>query len=102
MMIQDLDQEDLNDPATKKDRRMETVNFFVRTLGSHNFYVYKYIMCEVLNLINIFVQICLMNVFLGSHFTTHGTDVFALSQVPYEQRDDAMSKGEHIADFKGF
>jgi hypothetical protein len=75
-MIQDLDHEDLDDPATKKDRRMATVNYFVRTLGSHNFYVLKYIMCEVLNLINIFVQVWLMDVFLGGQFTTYGIGMY--------------------------
>jgi hypothetical protein len=97
MMIQDLDHEDLDDPATKKDRRMATVNYFVRTMGSHNFYVLKYIMCEVLNLINIFVQMWLMNIFVGFpfstfNFSTFGTEVFALSGLPYEDRVDPMSK----------
>ena len=42
---------------------------------SHNIYVYKFILCELLNLVNVFGQMWLMDVFFGGQFTFYGLEV---------------------------
>ena len=42
---------------------------------SHNIYVYKFILCELLNLVNVFGQMWLMDVFFGGQFTLYGLEV---------------------------
>jgi hypothetical protein len=92
LIIQGMDQPTLADPDTMKDRRTLVVNYFTGHLRTHNSYVGKFIFCEVLNLINILTQIYLMDVFLGGQFTTYGTEVWAVSEQPLENRVDPMSK----------
>lgn len=92
MVIQGLDQPTLNDEDTKNDRRTTIVNYFTGNIRTHNPYVMKFIFCEFLNLINITVQVYFMNVFLGYQFTTYGTDVLRVSELPIEERVDPMAK----------
>ena len=92
LVIQGLDQPTLADPETMKDRRTLVVNYFTGHLRTHNSYVFKFVLCEVLNLVNVLMQIYLMDVFLGGQFTTYGTDVLAISEQPMENRIDPMAK----------
>ena len=92
MMIQDLDKQDLDDPDTKKERRLATVQYFVRTKGSHQLYVTKYIFCEILNFANIVGQLYFMNFFLGGQFFDYGVDILKVSEMPIEDRVDPLSK----------
>ena len=57
MLIQGMDQPTLADPDTMKDRRTLVVNYFTGHLRTHNQYVFKFIFCEVLNLINSLTQV---------------------------------------------
>jgi len=92
MMIQDLDEINLKDPDTKTDRRMAAVNYFIRTVGTHQLYVAKYVFCEALNFVNLLLQMYFMDFFLGGQFSTYGLDVLAVSEEPFEERTDPMSK----------
>lgn len=92
MMIQDLNEQNLDEPETKKDRRLATVQYFMRTMGSHQLYVTKYVFCEVLNFVNVVFQLYFMNFFLGGQFFTYGTDVLRISEMPIEERVDPMAK----------
>jgi len=92
MMIQDLNETNLDDPDTKKDRRTATVQYFVRTKGSHNLYVLKYVFCEMLNFVNVIGQLYFMNFFLGGQFFDYGVDVLRVSELPIEERVDPLSK----------
>jgi len=92
MLMQDLNEQNLDDPSTKKERRMAAVQYFIRTLHSHRLYVAKYVFCEVLNFVNVILQLYLMNFFLGGQFFTYGTDVLRMSEMPMEERVDPMSK----------
>ena len=47
----------------------------VLSFCSHNIYVYKFILCELLNLVNVFGQMWLMDVFFGGQFTLYGLEV---------------------------
>lgn len=92
MMMQDLNEVGLEDPSTKKDRRLATVLYFTRTLGTHQLYVAKYVFCEFLNFVNTVFQLYFMNYFLGGQFFTYGTDVLRISELPIEERVDPMAK----------
>ena len=92
MLVKDLGLLGLDSPESKREKRLTTVNYFVRTLGSHTLYVAKYVFCEVLNLVNVFGQMYFMDFFLGGHFMTYGLEVMSLSEQPMEDRVDPMSK----------
>ena len=49
--------------------------FDIVLVFSHNIYVYKFILCELLNLVNVFGQMWLMDVFFGGQFTLYGLEV---------------------------
>ena len=57
LIIQGMDQPTLADPETMKDRRTLVVNYFTGHLRTHNSYVFKFVFCEVLNLVNILTQV---------------------------------------------
>ena len=57
MLIQDMDCQPLDGTEQYKARRQSVVNYFLRTFRTHNPYVYKFLMCEVLNLVNILFQV---------------------------------------------
>jgi len=92
LIIQGLDERFLEKPTNADDRKQLLVAYIIRNLGKHDTYVYKFIFCEFLNLVNIIVQVYFMDLFLGGQFTRYGTDVFAISELPLEQRVDPLSK----------
>lgn len=93
MLLQNLDQRTLeNDPDHTKDKRNVIVNYIVRNLRTHNFYVYKFIFCEFLNLVNIIGQMYLMDAFFGGLFTTYGSEVVRMTGLEMEDRVDPMAK----------
>jgi len=92
MLIQDLHGYSLEGSEDTEKKRKLVVNYFLRTLRTHNGYSYKFIFCEFLNLFNIFGQMYLMNSFLGGEFSTYGADVVKMSGLDDEQRVDPMAK----------
>jgi hypothetical protein len=68
------------------------VKYVVRTLRTHNLYVFKFIFCEFLNLVNIIGQMYLMDVFFGGQFTTYGAEVVSMTGQDMETRVDPMAK----------
>ena len=59
---------------------MLTVVFDLLTICfRHNVYVTKFILCEVLNLVNVFGQMWLMDIFFGGQFTLYGLEVGSLT-----------------------
>jgi len=93
LLLQNLDEKSLNtDPETTKDRRAVIVNYILRNIGTHNLYVYKFIFCEFLNLVNIIGQMYLMDAFFGGQFTTYGSEVLSITGMDMEKRVDPMAK----------
>jgi len=93
MLIGGLDEKLMEvDTEKTREKRDKVVSYMVRTRHSHNLYVYKFIFCEFLNLINVFSQMYLMNVFFNGQFTTYGADVVTLSGQDMEKRTDPMAK----------
>ena len=56
-------------------RRLPLHIVFETYYFSHNIYVYKFILCELLNLVNVLGQMWLMDVFFNGQFTTYGLEV---------------------------
>jgi len=93
MLVQDLNNKNILDGMDQyKARRQAVVEYILRTFRTHNSYIYKFIFCEVLNLVNILFQIYLMDLFFGGQFTKYGADVLSVTETAIEARDDPMNR----------
>ncbi|XP_023329396.1 innexin inx2 isoform X2 [Eurytemora carolleeae] len=92
MLLQDLNGYVLTGGENTENKRALIVNYFLRTLRTNNMYVFKFLGCEFLNLINIFGQMYLMDAFLGGEFSTYGSDVLRMTGLDDEERVDPMAK----------
>lgn len=92
MLTQGMDEKSLMEPEGKEDKRRACVQYFVRTMGTHNKYVAKYVACEILNFLNVLFQIYFMDLFLNGQFTEYGLEVLKTSELPMEERVDPMAK----------
>merc|ERR1719447_301506 len=69
LLLQDLGGQSLDtERETTNTRRHVIVNYIIRNIRTHNVYVYKFIFCEFLNLVNIIVQLYLMDAFFQRSF----------------------------------
>lgn len=59
----------------EKERKILYMKYFIRSRGRHNFYALRFLICQILNLINVIGQIFFINYFLGGDFLTYGVDV---------------------------
>merc|ERR1712227_492613 len=76
LLLQDLYTQTLDTgEESTKERRGVIVSYILRNLKTHNVYVYKFIFCEFLNLVNVIGQMYLMDVFFNGYFTTYGSSV---------------------------
>ena len=80
------------DAESTKGKRHVIANYITRNVKTHNLYVYKFIFCEFLNLVNIVGQMYLMDVFFNGHFTSYGSDILHISNMDAEKRVDPMAK----------
>jgi len=92
LISQGLNKEYIEKPSDMDGQKDLLVKYFKRTIHHHNSYVFKFVFCELLNLVNILVQIYLMDVFLGGQFSRYGTEVLAISDQPLEERTDPLNK----------
>ncbi|XP_013787524.1 innexin inx2-like [Limulus polyphemus] len=69
---------------------MKLVTYFTTRKGKHCNYAWKYILCELLNFVNVISQIYLVDRFLGYEFTTFGSDVVRFTGTDPENRLDPM------------
>ena len=56
----------------------------------HNFYAFKYFICDLLNFVNVIGQMYMINAFLGGVFMAYGTDVLYWDETDPEARTDPM------------
>jgi hypothetical protein len=87
---------DLNCPIVNNEAKMERkkilIDYFRENLNRHNFYAFRFFICEVLNFINVFGQIYFMDFFLDGEFSTYGSDVLKFTEMEPEERGDPMSR----------
>jgi hypothetical protein len=74
----------------RKEQCEILVKYIRETFHMHNFYAFKYFLCDVLNFVNVIGQMYLLNAFLGGVFMAYGTDVLYWSEVDSEARSDPM------------
>ena len=64
------------DESEKTDQKMDRiVNYFVKTIGTHNQYVFKYFLCEVITYVNVIVQVFVLDLFFGGKFLSLGLEL---------------------------
>jgi len=77
--------------------KVETLcNNFIRYCGrlsgakAHRIYFLRFVLCEILNLVNVVGQIFFVDLFLGGMFTSYGLKVVEQSNLDPEERGDPM------------
>lgn len=91
MLVLDLNCPVVND-ENKEERKKILIDYFDENLNRHNFYAFRFFICEALNFINVFVQIYFMDYFLDGEFSTYGSDVLSFTEMEPEERGDPMSR----------
>ena len=93
LLLQDFQPVTLDVRRTStQEKRNVIVNYIANNVRTHNIYVYKFVFCEFLNLVNIIGQMYLMDVFFNGHFTNYGSDILKISNMDAEKRVDPMAK----------
>lgn len=78
-------------PEEEKRRRLERLaRYFGTSMHNHSGYAFRYLLCELIALINVVCQIYFINVFLGGEFTSYGIEVIKFSSCAQEDRIDPM------------
>ena len=80
------------DEDAKEDRKRILVDYFTTNRHNHEFYAFRFFLCELLNFVNVLGQIFFMDMFLGGEFTTYGSDVVHMSEMEPGERSDPMSR----------
>jgi hypothetical protein len=88
--------QNLSDPLQGKDTRRDELSLLVKYFSvnrsDHMIYAAKFMICEVLNFVNVVGQMYFMDYFFGGHFASYGLDALAVSEVDARTRTDAMSR----------
>lgn len=87
---------DLRCPVLAESQREDQVKMLVHYLKlnrkKNNPYFFYFVICEIFNFVNVFVQIYLIDAFLGGVFLNYGLDVIKYSETDQEFRTDPMIK----------
>lgn len=87
---------DLNVPIVsedcKEDRKKILISYIHENLRRHNFYAFRFFICEALNFVNVIGQMYFMNYFLDGEFFKYGPEVLSFTEMEPEQRGDPMSR----------
>ncbi|XP_073831327.1 innexin family member shaking B isoform X1 [Musca autumnalis] len=76
--------------AEKKQKKKLLLDYLWENLRYHNWWAYRYYVCELLALINVIGQMFLMNRFFDGEFMTFGLDVIQYMETDQEDRMDPM------------
>lgn len=76
----------------KKDRIRLLLDYFHTNLHCQNFYAIRFMICEVLNFVNVVAQIYFVDYFLEGEFSTYGSDVLKFTELEPEERADPMAR----------
>jgi len=84
----------LNSPIMQDKEKSEQIALLVHYLKAnmryHNSYFFYFVVCEVLNFVNVIIQMYLIDAFLGGAFSTYGLDVLKYTEMDQEARVDPM------------
>jgi len=53
------------------------IEYLVLHRGDHNSYAFRYFICEILNVVHVYVQFAFINWFIGGNYWSYGLDVLA-------------------------
>ncbi|XP_050746596.1 innexin shaking-B isoform X1 [Drosophila biarmipes] len=76
--------------AEKKQKKKLLLDYLWENLRYHNWWAYRYYVCELLALINVIGQMFLMNRFFDGEFMTFGLEVIDYMETDQEDRMDPM------------
>lgn len=91
MLVLDLNCPVVNEES-KDERKKILVDYFDENINRHNFYAFRFFICEALNFINVVGQIYFMDFFLDGEFSTYGSDVVKFTEMEPEERADPMAR----------
>ncbi|XP_062717038.1 innexin shaking-B isoform X4 [Aedes albopictus] len=74
----------------KKQKKKLLLDYLWDNLRYHNWWAYRYYICEFLSLVNVIGQMFLMNRFFDGEFMTFGLDVITHMEADQEDRMDPM------------
>ncbi|CAG2183160.1 unnamed protein product, partial [Oppiella nova] len=84
----------LNKPIMPEKVKNEQIGLLVLYLKSniryHNWYFFYFVICEVLNFVNVIIQMYVIDAFLGGAFSSYGSDVLNYTEKDQEDRVDPM------------
>jgi len=84
----------LNSPIMQDKEKQEQIALLVQYLKDnmryHNPYFFYFVVCEVMNFVNVIIQMYLIDAFLGGAFSTYGLDVLKYTEMDQEARVDPM------------
>ncbi|XP_014215358.1 innexin inx2 [Copidosoma floridanum] len=72
MNLPDMNLPDMTDNAKASNRKI-LVDYFITNLNNHNFYAFRFFLCELLNFINVFLQMHVVDRFLDGGFKAYGS-----------------------------
>lgn len=86
----------LNSPVVNEalhtNQKTLLVDYFEEHLNGHTLYMVQYILCEILNALNVIGQVYLLILFLGHDFIEYGLDAVGYSNMDTEMRVDPMAR----------
>ncbi|XP_050443660.1 innexin shaking-B [Adelges cooleyi] len=88
-LMMDLDVAICTD-AEKKQKKKILLDYLWENLRYHNWWTYRYYLCELLALLNVVGQMFMMNRFFDGAFLTFGVDVIRFLDSDQEDRIDPM------------
>jgi len=80
------------DKSTRQEGVELIAKYYNITPSRRGTYFMKFVFCEVLNLVNVIGQIYFTDMFLGYQFTKFGRDVFTISEMDMNYREDPLHK----------
>ncbi len=84
----------LNCPIIQEKEKQEQIVLLVQYMKAniryHNSYFFYFVICEIMNFINVIIQMYLIDAFLGGAFSTYGLDVLKYTEMDQEERVDPM------------
>nr|BDV49887.1 MAG: innexin [Metapenaeopsis lamellata majanivirus] len=78
-----------NEENQQQKKINHLVDYLLKSRYSHNFYVIKYLFCELLNIMINITNLILLNKFLNGMFFKYGTDILTYS---YEKKTELFPK----------
>jgi hypothetical protein len=76
----------------KKEHKISSVaSYIVKSKGTHGYWAFAFVLCELGNLIIVVGNIYLTDLFLGKEFSTYGPRVIQFLEQDPENREDPMA-----------